>query len=219
MNGIIVWGRVEICSILKVCDSDDRLLSVTHQQGAGGACLRNETKVKALNPFVSERACTWHFTLIASQIQLGNKRHKCNILKQPAHSSWKAPVASSLAPLAGSRWCWGGLPWAVPLIYPFLPACYKVFRGKPRMHPLKRDYSTSNSHDKCLSGTQVFITLMLVFLLTSHKQWWKSLEWYPRRQLHWTKLINLLLLLLTVLFKQAVTDPVEPVMAPLYGML
>lgn len=126
MNGIIVRGRVEIWSILKVCDSDDRLLSVTHQQGAGGACLRNETKVKALNPFVSERACTWHFTLIASQIQLGNKRHKCNILKQPAHSSWKAPVASSLATLAGSRWCWGGLPWAVPLIYPFLPACYKV---------------------------------------------------------------------------------------------
>lgn len=33
--------RVEIWSTLKVCDSDDRLLSVNYQQGAGGACLRH----------------------------------------------------------------------------------------------------------------------------------------------------------------------------------
>uniref|UniRef100_A0A8C3Q6E2 Uncharacterized protein n=1 Tax=Geospiza parvula TaxID=87175 RepID=A0A8C3Q6E2_GEOPR len=67
------------------------------------------------------------------------------------------------------------------LLYPLLPACYKVFRGKPK---IKRDYSASNSHAKCLSGPQVFTTLILMFLVTSHEQWWKSLESYPRRQLH-----------------------------------
>lgn len=107
------------------------------------------------------RACTWCLTFIASQVQLGNKRHKCAILKHPAHSSWEAALCRTL-------------------LYPLLPACCTVFRGNPKMDPLKRDYSTnSNSHGQ--SRAQVFITLVLVLLVTSHEQWWKSLGWYPRR--------------------------------------
>lgn len=130
------------------------------------------------------RACTWCLTFLASQVQLGNKRHKCAMLKHPAHSSWEAPVAPSLATLAGSRFLGrAALCWA--LLYPLLPACYPVFRGNPKMDPPKRDYSTnSNSHGQ--SGAQVFITLVLVLLVTSHEQWWKSLEWYPRRPLKYT---------------------------------
>jgi len=50
----VVRGKVEIWSILQVCNSGGRLPQGTHLQATGSICLKNGTKRKALNLFSTE---------------------------------------------------------------------------------------------------------------------------------------------------------------------
>lgn len=125
--------------------------------------MKNETNQKALNPFFSERAFSG---LIPENRDAGvspqqphgsslalkeiNRYHPLTAYPQPTETACRG---LRLLPLllrcwAGER-CLGPAPPSTPLPSP----AARYLKANLKASALKRDFSTSNSTDECLSGT------------------------------------------------------------------